>query len=98
MSKEKEFPNEWQFYKNLKAKRFKKVRFDVFMSERVSYWELPPGIEYLVRFQDKVTLKSHEATFSSKKQLNKYLAAYKHKGSTEVLIVHPTHIALGEFG
>ena len=96
MSK-KEFPNDWQFYKNLKPKRYKKIPFDVFMSERVSYWELPPGIEYLVRFQDQRTFKSHEVAFQSKKQLNSYLASYKSKAATQVLIVHPNHIALGEF-
>ena len=97
MSREKEFPNEWQFYKNIKSKHYKKIPFDVFMSERVSYWELPPGIKYLVRFQDKQTLKSHEVIFGSKGKLHKYLYAYHPKDHIEILIVDSTHLALGEF-
>lgn len=76
----KEFPNEWKFYKQLKAKHYRQVPFNEFVEQRLNGWQLLPEIGLLAKAHNLGTGVVIETAFKSDKQFKKYLSALASTG------------------
>ena len=66
MAKRKEFPNNWQEYKDADDDMFHKHTFEEIMSWKVAGWELPSSVCCIIRTSDLNTGKVKEYVYQKR--------------------------------
>jgi hypothetical protein len=66
MAKRKEFPNNWQEYKNADDDMFQPHTFEEIMSWKVAGWELPSSVCCIIRTSDLNTKKVKEYVYQKR--------------------------------
>ena len=66
MGKKKEFPNNWQEYKNADDDMFQPHTFEEIMSWKVAGWELPSSVCCIIRTSDLNTGKVKEYVYQKR--------------------------------
>jgi len=66
MGKKKEYPNNWQEYKDADDGMFHAHTFEEVMSHRVAGWELPSSVCCIIRTSDLNTKKVKEYVYSKR--------------------------------
>ena len=66
MGKKKEYPNNWQEYKDADDDIFHAHTFEEVMSHRVAGWELPSSVCCIIRTSDLNTKKVKEYVYSKR--------------------------------
>lgn len=78
--KKYEFPNDWQFFKNLKPKHFNRLTFSEVMEDIASPWVLPPDVTLVARAHHIPSGRITEQSFTSVKDVRKFMKAISMSG------------------
>ena len=86
MRGKKEFPNNFEKYRQADARHFEPLTWEEFYEWRLCQWELPSSICCIVRAEHKQTGKITEHVYQRPAAVAKRLQAYDKQGTHDVIL------------
>lgn len=86
MSGKKEFPNNFEKYRQADARHFDPITWEEFYEWRLCQWELPSSICCIIRAEHKETGKITEHVYQKPSAVAKRLQAYNKQGTHDVIL------------
>jgi hypothetical protein len=86
MSGKKEFPNNFEKYRQADARHFAPITWEEFYEWKLCQWELPSSICCIIRAEHKETGKITEHVYQKPSAVTKRLQAYDKQGTHDVIL------------
>ena len=83
----KEFPNNWEAFKDAPDDMFERHTFEEVMDWKVAGWELPSSVECIVRVTDQDTKMIREHVYKKRGMAKRSVQKYMNTGGYEITIV-----------
>ena len=86
--KKKDFPNNWEAYKEAPAEYFESLPFEQFMSWKCEGWEIPSSVVCLIREEDHSTGKIKEYIYQRPQAAKNKVNAIMDMGVSTITVIN----------